>query len=249
MLQQPPIDTFGPSKVWLSLLALAALLIASMSFYSPFAENDLDFIWPGRLLALLFALWFVWVLSVKVSFHPNGIAYRSLFGARDMLWDEVDRFYYEARKMSVYFIPIGTIFSFKLVSAKRERISFGKGLERGAEIGNKLEQATYPSLFRRATDLFDNGVEVDFGPVRLSRSTGIHIKKLFRAVNIPLDSVADYRIEGGKLYVWRIGQKRTKTRPEDPFDWGVAIRRIPNVFVLLGILDAFYEQRGRSSSI
>jgi hypothetical protein len=94
-------------------------------------------------------------------------------------------------------------------------------------------------LFQKCASHFDSGVDVEFGPVRLSRSGGIQIKKLFRVVKIPLDSVAEYRIEEGSLNVFRVGQKGST---------GVSIRQIPNVFVLVGLLDAIYKPpTGRSA--
>lgn len=184
------------------------------------------------LCSVSIGTWIVWLLSVRVSLYQNGIAYQSIFGKKELLWVDVERFYYSALKRSVNFIPVGTYYSFKLVTARGERMSFGNRIERPADVASRLIQATYPALFHKSADVFDNGMELDFGPVKLSHSGGLNVKKLFRTVRIPLDSLADYRMERGSFYVWRVGQKR-------PVD--TSIGKIPNAFVLIGVLDAIYK--------
>ncbi len=237
MLMQPPFETFGTNKLTLGLVIAFALFYISVFisvFYSAFSEGSVEgvVLLFGLGLVGLFGLWIAWLLSIRVSLHENGIAYHSLFGSKEMLWDEVGRFYYSALKRSINFIPVGTYYSFKLQSSGGQRLSFGNRVERPEQLGSKLIQLTYPGLLQKCAAHFDGGIELEFGPVRLSRSGGIQIKKLFRIVKIPLESVAEYRIEAGSLYVFRVGQKRTT---------GISIGQIPNAFVLVGLLDAIYK--------
>jgi len=224
--------TFRINKVTLGLVIGFALLdiwVLHTAFSGGNVEGPLVLL--GLVLISVFGLLIAWLLSIRVSLHDNGIAYHSFFGSKEMLWDEVDRFYYSAHKRSINFIPVGTYYSFELQSSKGQRLSLGNRSEKPEQLGNRLIQLTYPGLLQKCASHFDSGVDVEFGPVRLSRSGGIQIKKLFRVVIIPLDSVAEYRIEDGSLYVFRGGRKRA-TR--------VSIGRIPNVFVLVGLLDAIY---------
>lgn len=231
MLMQPPIETFGTNKLTLGVVVAFALLDI-WGFYGAFTEGSIQGLAVLFGLGVVgFALWIAWLLSVRVSLHENGIAYQSLFGSKQMLWNEVDRFYYSALKRSINFRPAGTYHSFKLQDSRGLRLSFGNRVERPAELGSKLIQLTYPTLLQKLAARFDSGIELEFGPVRLSRLGGIQIKKFFRVVKIPLDSVAGYRIEAGSLYILRVG-KRTP---------GISIGRIPNAFVLLGLLDAIYK--------
>lgn len=227
---QPPVETFGTNKVTLGLVIAFALFDMSV-LYSAFSEGGVEgVVWFfGLGVAGLFALWIAWLLSIRVSLHDNGIVYQSLFGSQEMLWDEVDRFYYSALKRSINFIPVGTYYSFKLKNAAGRRMAFGNRVERPGQLGSKLIQLTYPGILKKCAAYFDSGSELEFGPVRLSRAGGIRIKKLFRVVRIPWDSVGEYRIEAGTLYVFRVGQKRTT---------GISIGRVPNAFVLVGLLDA-----------
>jgi hypothetical protein len=229
----PPFETYRTDKVALGLVIAFALFniwVLYITLSGGIVKGRLLLL--GLVLISVFGLWVAWLLSVRVSLHENGISYHSLFGSKEMLWDEVYRFYYSALKRSINFIPVGTYYSFKLRSSNGQWLSFGNRLEKPEQLGSRLIQLTYPTLFQKCASHFDSGVDVEFGPVRLSRSGGIQIKKLFRVVKIPLDSVAEYRIEEGSLYVFRVGQNGTTS---------VSIRQIPNVFVLVGLLDSIYK--------
>ena len=172
--------------------------------------------------------WFFWLRSVQLSLHPDGVSYRSLFGEKEMRWETLERFYYEATKRSVNFIPIGTYYLFRLVDADGKKLRFGNRLERPGQLGQKLIEQTYPELFKKIADRFSGGQELDFGAIRVSRSGGIKIKKLFRFQEIPWDQVSSCAIQKGTFYVWRVGEKRTH---------GPSLRHVPNAFVLLGLLN------------
>jgi len=229
----PPFETYRTNKVTLGLV-IAFALFNIWVFYTAFSGGGvkLSLLLLGLVLICMFGLWIAWLLSVRVSLHENGIAYHSLFGSKEMLWDEVCRFYYSALKRSINLIPVGTYYSFNLQSSNGQWLSFGNRLEKPEQLGSRLTQLTYPKLFQKCASHFDSEVDVEFGPVRLSRSGGIQIKKLFRVVKISLDSVTDYRIEEGSLYIFHVGQNRATD---------VSIRQIPNVFVLVGLLDAIYK--------
>jgi hypothetical protein len=87
----------------------------------------------------------------------------------------------------------------------------------------------------------DTGREVDFGPVRLSRTAGLKVTKPrfgslgHRTERIPLDQVAEFVLRREHFYVWRKGEKRTR---------GPMAGKIPNVFVLVGLLQRVVP-RGR----
>jgi len=177
----------------------------------------------------LFAFGVFWLLSLRVSFHPDGISKETCLGRKEMRWDDVDRFYYAATRRRVNFIPVGTYYSFRLIDRERNNISLSNSVERPFEIGTKLAQQTHAPLFKKVAKQFNSGAALDFGPVRLSRADGIKIKKFFGRKRIALNQVASYRIEKGRLYVFKVGEKRTT---------GPSISRIPNVFVLVALLDA-----------
>lgn len=191
--------------------------------------------WAWVFVILVLAGWTLyWLSSVQVSLHTEGIRYQSCLGSQEMRWDEVDRFYYKATRRSVNFIPVGTYHSFKLVGRSGQKLSIGDSVERASELGTKLIDLTSQALFEKFRDRFNGEQELDFGPIKLSRRYGVRIKGLFGYREIPLNRVASYRIEGGRFYIFSVGQKR---------GGGVPMRRIPNAFVLLGLLNVIYRPR------
>jgi len=186
------------------------------------------------VMSSLFIAALAYLFSLRVSIHPYGISKQSWVGTKEMRWDDVERFYYNATRRSVNFIPIGTYYYFKLVDREGNKIVLSNTVERPAELGQRLIGSTSEPLFRKAAQLFDSGEKLKFGPVSLSRENGLEIKRLFQNKKIPLEHVWEYRIADGRLYIFKTGDKRTT---------GPSISRVPNVFVLKGLLDAIYHPR------
>ena len=236
MLSGPSIDRFGANKIMLTFLALYT-----------FVELGVFIFYPGifTLTMVLFAMaWFCWLQSVKVAFYQNGIEYKSIFGKKEILWEDLKYLYYSVLKERVGFssdfaTPVGTYYRFTLETLNGGKLAFGNRFERPADVGNRLLRDTHEVLYQRELGLFDGGSELDFGPIQLSRVVGIKIKKLFRTTTIPIGSIFDYRIKDGRFYVWGANQKRSR---------GTPIRKIPNVFVLVGILDTVSTAHKRIQS-
>lgn len=225
----PPLDTFKPNKVPLVVVVLVALPIGFL-LTIPTAERGARIFWASVLAVLV--LLFVWLLSLRVSLHQEGISYHSLLGEKEMRWDELEKFYYTAAKHSVNFIPIGTYYWFKLIDVHGRKLSFGNRIEHPSELGAKLIEHTTGSLLPKAADWYNNGVELDFGPLRISRPGGVKRKKWVGFKEIPWDQVASYAINEGRFYIWQVGEKRTS---------GYRLGKVPNAFVLLALLDEIFR--------
>ncbi|MGB0035391.1 MAG: DUF6585 family protein [Candidatus Acidiferrales bacterium] len=231
---QPETETYRGNKITLTVTILVTLLVAYGVFLLLSERETLSlqkvlFCAPA-LGVPAFAVF--WLFSLRVSLHPDGISKESFLGRKEMRWDDVNSFFYAATKRSVNFIPIGTYYSFRLIDRDGNKISFGNSVERPLDVGTKMIQYTHAPLLKKAAEQFDSGVELNFGPVRMSRAGGIKIKKLFREKQIAINEVASYRIDAGHLYIFKVGEKRTT---------GPAISQIPNAFVLIGLLNAIYK--------
>ena len=200
----PTLETFKTNKVTLALVIILGL-VAELIFYLIESENPtVELINVGFVAGV--ALLLAWLLSVRVSLHDDGISYRSLFGSKEMRWDEIERFHYSAVYKGS---DEGTYYSFKLIDAQGRKISVGEHLlVRSEELGAKLIEYTYPPLFRKAADLFSSGVEMDFGAIRLSRDSGVKIKK---AMWIPWEQVSDYQTDEQYFYLCQLGNKHPTT--------------------------------------
>lgn len=213
---------------------MVSLIALAIVYFALNQRGDVGTVgWAVSLVAVGAVAWlFYWLFSLNVSLHPEGITYQSCLGAKEMRWDEVEKFYYSATRQSVNFIPIGTYYGFRLISKDGRKISFGNAIQRPGVAGNKLIELTGKPLFQRLADLYNAGTELDFGPIKLSRDGGFRLRRLFRWKQLPLNQVASYRIDAGRFYIFKVGQKYAS---------GFAINQIPNAFVLLVLLDSIYQ--------
>ncbi|MDA2913480.1 PH domain-containing protein [Acidobacteriia bacterium AH_259_A11_L15] len=200
--------------------------------FLPFIENPTVQLinaayWGG--VALLLA----WLLSVRVSLHDDGITYRSLFGSKEMRWDEVERFYYgvsapqEAVTVSEDEEKFTSSYSIKPIDSQRRKISFGSWrIRRAKQLGAKLVEHTYAPLLRKAAQLFDSGAELAFGAIRVSRDGGLKVKKAFGFKSIPWKQISEVQIGEEGFYLCQGGEKYTL----------FPLSKIPNAFALCGLL-------------
>jgi hypothetical protein len=234
----PELETYKSNKLVMALvviLALGAAWLAYLAFTMPSSDS-------GSKVAALVALCvpvllLVWLNSIQVTLHNDGVSYKSLLGEKEMRWDAVERFYYGATKQSVNFIPIGTYCHFKFVDTEGNKLRLGNRVERPGKLGPKLIELSYNAIYKKVAEQYNSGQEVDFGAIRVSRDTGIKVKKFFGRKQIPWDQVSSFNIQKGHFYVWRKGEKRTT---------GPAIRSVPNAFVLQGLLKSIFKPSGAS---
>lgn len=225
-----PIATHGPNKGFAAVVILTGIAAA-------WGAYELD---PPYALgvAAAFGLPLVWLLSLKLSLFAEGLRYESRLGSKEFGWDEIETFKYAATKQSINFIPVGTYYRFELRTANGQKLSFGNRFERRAELGQSLMRFTYGPLSEKAIALFNSGGTLDFNTVRLSKESGIQVKRWWRFKTIPFSDVQDYALDKGQFYLWRIGEKRVS---------GLPIGQIPNVFVLLGLLDCIFKRTAASA--
>ena len=229
----PELETFRGNKIVMGLvviLGLSAAWFVYIAFTTSSSDNGFKIF---TLVILAFpVLLFLWLNSVQVTLHSDGISYRSLLGEKEMRWDAVERFYYGATKQSVNFIPVGTYYHFKFVDAEGNKLRLGNRVEHLGKLGPKLVELSYSALYKKVVDQYNSGQEVDFGAIRVNRDTGIKIKRLFGTKEIPWDQVSSFAIQKGHFYIWRKGEKRTH---------GPILRYVPNAFVLQGLLKSVFK--------
>ena len=233
----PPLAIHGPRKTVVAvfaLLATGALWLAWSALRQDGPVEAAIYV----AVATPFAALALWMSRRRVALYREGLSYSSLFGERQVRWDNILRFYYQATKQSVNFIPVGTYYWFRLVDSQGQKVRFGSGLIKTASRGAKLLEFPQGPLLKRIASEFDSGSDVDFGPIRVNRQGGIMVKKSWgRTKHIPWSEVHSYAIEGGHFYIWRIGEKRTS---------GPALAKVPNAFALLGLLNIIFKSPGPS---
>jgi hypothetical protein len=229
----PELETFKGNKIMMALVIIVGLfplLLVYLAFTA--IPRERDFIIFSLVFLAVPVYFLVWLLSLRVTLHIDGITYRSLFGEKEMRWDALERFGYEAIKRSVNFIPIGTYYLFRLKDSEGRKLRIGNRIERPAKLGEKLIELTYPALFQKLSVQFNGGQEVDCDSIRLNRASGLKVKKLFGYKEIPWDQFVGSAIRQGEFYIWRQGEKNAT-------GWGLHF--VPNAFVLQGLLNSILK--------
>jgi hypothetical protein len=235
----PPLATHGPRKIdviGFAVLAAGAFWLAWLALRQEGTDKTAGAYEAAICVAVGAALaaLALWNARRRVVLYPEGLSYSSLFGEKEMRWSDVDRFYYQATKHRVNFIPVGTSYWFRLIDSQGQKIRLGSGLVKTVDLGNKLLQLTQGPLLKRIASQFDSGVDVEFGPIRVNRQNGITVRKSWgRLKSIPWNEVHSYAIQQGHFYIWQVGEKRTT---------GPAIASVPNAFALHGLLDIIFKE-------
>jgi hypothetical protein len=235
----PELETYTGNKLVIFFAALLAMGPAALLYFAfTTTPRDNAFRIIAAVLFALPAYYLAWLMSLRVTLHRDGITYHSLLSEKEMCWDRVERFGYEATRHSIHFIPIGTYYLFRLRDAEGNKIRIGNRIAHPAKLGEKLVELTTPGLLRKALDRYSTGQELDFGVIRVSRTNGVKVRKIFHYREIPWDQVSSFAIQQGRFYVWEVGKKRT-------VGWG--LHHVFNAFALLGLLQSIMSPGNKAT--
>ncbi len=254
MILSPPRVVFGQTMVVRVALGVAALFFAGIPILISLGSNPNEF--PGLPvgLAVLVGYGVVCFLISKtqLAIHFEGVRRTSVFGTKEMLWDEIGEYRYRVVPNQTGFAVGGLIGAavqaaveastwkpggpgaLTLVTPDKRKFRVTpnvKGSEEAIEIiVTEVHNRLKPELKRR----LENNDEVAFGPLRLS-SQGVAWRGQDR---IPLDEIERAGIAGRKLRIRRKG-KFLGTLAVPP-------EKIPNVLLALELLEALRSYSGAS---
>jgi hypothetical protein len=225
---------------------LVGLLVASPTvlMYLAWQENKPTDDWRDEFavgfrvsillaVAAILALAAVWIAFRRVIVDSQEIASRGIFGEKRMRWDRIREFYYFEGKFLFFVFPIPVPvaflrpYSFVLMDSQGQKLRCGPGLSRRELLASELVERSLPHLLQSAIELFNNGVDVTFGPITVSREHGIRTKEGLREKEFPLRELYSHGFEEGQFYLWRVGEEKI----------GIPIEKIPNVFALDHLLN------------
>jgi len=157
--------------------------------------------------------------------YTNGIAYNDGKGLQTWRWEEVDQFLAAITRHYTNGIYTGTTYVYTLRKADGTKLVLDNRFNKVQDLGQMVERAATPTLYKRAADAYNAGQTVSFGPVALSKGGIAFGKKSY-----PWTEVAQVSINKGFLQVskkdggWFSGAS-------------AAASTIPNLNVLLSIVD------------
>ncbi len=144
MLEGSPLSSFGPNKGMLALLFVLMSFFVIVSMTASRGPID-DVFYFFLSISFLSVAWFLWLLSVRVAFFKDDLLYKSIFGQKEILWQDVKLINRRALRERVLFFPnieipflSFTYYRFELITLRGERITFGNRFDRPAEVGDRL---------------------------------------------------------------------------------------------------------------
>jgi len=195
-------------------------------------------IFAGVATAAL-GLWLLWVTGLEFRVSEGTVSRTTRLGTVTIRWDQLTELRYRGEKRSAYLVPIGTYVTLWLRDETARRLTIAGG---GNAFGylliaptgvQKLQQEvlrlSLEPLVRRLGTRLDAGDELVLGPVSLSLSRGLRIKRMLRTREVPLGELAGFGVHEGLVHFFRAGEKSS--------EGAVPVSSIPNCFALLALLE------------
>lgn len=246
MFPSPAQKTFGENITFRLLAALPLLITGGIGFaiyyetQQPLAPIFWGFI---AFFALLFLYVCVWSAKRSISIHSEGVSYKSLAGETDLRWDEIVETRYGQQPVNVYahFGLIGLLLSIgrrqglqrslEIIGPRRIKIS--PQIKNNPEAIRLVLDQVNPRIRQEAERQLNSGGTVPFGNLSLSPMGVIWKGK----DPIPYGAIAKCRIDGTFL--------RIKAEGKWLDNVAVGAKRVPNIFVLLDLIEQRRSAQGQ----
>ena len=201
------------------------------------------------VVGFLCAYAFIWAATCRVTFHTEGISYKSLVSDVDIPWTDIRETRYSQTPMNlgVHFGLIGVLLSaafgkgngqmirtFKVIGQRK--ITLTSTINQVEEAMQMVLQKVNPGIKQQAERMLSSGGTVSFGNVALS-TQGVRWKG---KQPIPYSAIAKSLIDGPNLKIKSEGKWLN--------DISVNAKKIPNVFVLLDMIEERRQPQGMSAA-
>jgi hypothetical protein len=243
MFNSPVQRTFKDSFTWRVISALPFFPLLAWGIYDYYENQGINpnygpVLWGFiAFFGLLFGYACLWAAKKRVTVYAEGISYKSLVNQTDLRWDEITETRYSQQPVNVYmhFGLIGLLFSLAKKSENLVRsleiigprkIKLSSNLSNVQEAIRLVLAAVNPRLRQEAERLLNSGGTVVFANISLCPAGVIWKSK----EPIPYTALAKCRIDGGTL--------RIKAEGKWLDNIAVSPKRIPNVFIMLDLIEA-----------
>lgn len=239
MFMSPARNTFRYTFNWLILSALLFVPLLVWAAYDYYQSRQME---PGLafftfLSGLLFAYAWWWT-KTRVTLHEEGISYQSPFREKDLRWDEITETRYGQQPINAgaHFGLLGWLIasmaggsnkmnrSFELIGP--QKIAINSNIRDVEEVVRLSLAAVNPRLRQDAERILNSGGTVLFGKISLS-PTGVIWKS---KEPIPYAALVKCKIDGAML--------RIKAEGKLLDNIAVAAKKVPNIFILLDLIEA-----------
>ncbi len=227
-----------------NLVAFIILLLGSIAAFAYGAYNALvaynlhglsvvddELAWPLVIAFVLFVLSLLALYSTYTSWkrgvgvYERGMAVRNHKGIAMWPWVDIVSLTAAVTRNYTNGIYTGTTHVYTIFNRKREKLVLNDVFKYVDQLAEEIEQKIFPLLYEPASEKYNSGQPLDFGPILISK-TGFQIgKKTFAWAE-----VKDVSLQHGELKISR--------RDGGWFSGAsVSAANIPNLRVLLTIID------------
>ena len=240
MFPSPAERTFRDSMMWRAIAALPFLGLLAWGIYDHSDTQRFDpVLWSFVAVAGLVCVYaFVWAGTRRITFHSEGLSYKSLMSDVDLAWNDIaeTRFSQQQVNWGAHFGLFGALVSAaasrgngqmirRLEINGQRRIVLNSNIKDVEDAMQLVFQKVNPRIREQSERMLTSGGTVAFGNVSLSAQGVIWKSKQ----PIPYNSIAKCRLEGPNLKIKSEGKWLN--------DISVNAKKAPNVFVLLDIIE------------
>lgn len=218
--------------VWLNLVLGTGFVL--LSFYSLIAlvRSGVRLQLNGPLFWCLFglglgvillAVWYYQV-SLKIQIFEQGFTYIKAGTMRVVRWDAIESICYQAVRMRVNFIPVGTVHTYTIKTNQGETIKLTSSIDKVAKLGTLIQAEAFKHLMPRAIESYNAGGTLRFGKLSVNQAGIGNGKEV-----VPWAQVKSVQVSNGFIAIKKDGKW---------LSWAnVAVAQTPNFFVFLALVD------------
>jgi len=167
-------------------------------------------------------------LSFRVWVHEGGLVCRGLFVRNTIPWREISRIYFASYDIHAHYVALGTFYRLRLTTKHGKNLSIGERLHGAKDLSELIQSYTLAEMLQKAKHEFENGAELDFERIRISRKAGVKYHKWFRWHEIRWQDLTAYGVSDSHVNL--SGARKL-------FKVNIPAEKVANTHVLKEILD------------
>jgi hypothetical protein len=199
--------------------------------------------WEYVVGIVLFALncyLLVRTLVSSATVCESGLHYKTLRGAGEMLWGEVEKFRYAIVVTYHHGFIKSTQYTMTLVGRDGRRAELGSNVEHPDELAALLLNKLQPILLQKTMAAYEAGQTLDLGAIKVSRE-GITMAIPLKNLTIPSADVAGCSIDEGTVIIsCSVGGKAK--------NYTITMRSVDNAFALVELVNRRIVQRAAAAN-
>lgn len=249
MFPSPAQRTFSDNLTWRITAALPLLGFLAWAIYDYYESRSFDLVLWGftAFFAALFIFACVWAAARRVSIHAEGVSYKSLGKEMDLVWSEITETRYGQTPVNTaaHFGLLGLLIAALMKADDKvlrtleligpRKITINSNIRDGREAMRRILETLMPRFRQEAERMLSSGVMVSFGGISLTPAGVVWKGK----DPIPYGKIVKARIDGAHLGIKAEGKWLDNI--------SLNTKKVPNVFVLLDMIEQRRAAAGQSS--